>query len=124
MNKTIVFSCDTTDKKLSQRQLDKIFVLLFNAGIKVAPAMGVYNGQVENSFICTINQELQEKMILALVKTYKQEAILEIDKNRFSFLRFFNDKPREYVGVWQHAKSMPTDNFSLNLIDGRVYKCL
>lgn len=123
MNKTIVFSCDTPNKKLTRTELDKIFGILFGAGIKVAPAIGVYNGHMENSFICPVTTDNHEKMILAFVKSYKQEAILEISEEGFSFLRFFDDKPLQYVGVWQPIKTLPKDNYTMNLLNGLIYKC-
>lgn len=122
--KFIVFSLDTKDKKPVIDEYKTMRTHMDTSGMPVTDAKGVFNGTEEKSFICVINNKLHEDMILAIAQAYKQECVLEVDiPGKKGYLRYFDGRPREYMGIWREADIDTKDNFTVSLDTMKVYKC-
>lgn len=123
--KTIVFSLDTVEKQPPQDEYNTMREHMLTGKIIVNNARGSYKGREENSFICLVETELQEKMIMAIAHAYKQEAVLEVEMpSRKGYLRFINGQPRQAVGIWTEAPVDIKGDFTLNMESMKVWHCI
>lgn len=123
--KTLVFSLDTAQRQPPKEEYNTMREHMLTAQIIVNDAKGVWKGREENSFICLIDTELQEKMIMAIAHAYKQEAVLEVDMpTKLGYLRFMDGAPRKFLGTWKEAPVDVTDNFTVNVNSMKVYQCV
>lgn len=123
--KTIIFSLDTTEKQPSSDEYNTMREHLLTGKIMVNNSKGTYNGREENSFICLVETELQEQMIMAIAHAYKQEAVLEVElPSRKGYLRFINGTPRKAIGIWQEAPLEVKGDFTVNVENMKVFQCV
>lgn len=124
MNKMIIFSLATSQRQPPDDEYDTMRNHMLTGNIVIHDAKGIYKGQEEKSFICTIDQEIQEKMILAIAQAYKQECVLEIDlPSRKGHLIYFDGKPKSFIGIWKEAPVDVKGDFTLDLKTMKVYQC-
>lgn len=122
--KLLVFSLDTKVRQPGKEEYNTMREHMLTSSMRVTNAKGVFKGQEENSFICSVDKELQEQMVLAIAQAYKQECVLEVEMpSHKGYIRYFDGKPREYVGLWKEAGLDVKDNFTLNLDTMKVFKC-
>lgn len=111
LDNIIIFSLDKTDKPASDEQRAAI-VALFDA----KPCLGLYKGQVENSFLVDFRHY---SAIFEIAKAFNQECILVVsDGARLVYLDQFKV---EHIG----RELIPVDSMtgldSYTLIDGVTY---
>jgi hypothetical protein len=123
--KTIIFSLDTADRQPPSDEYDTMREHLLTGKIMVNNSEGYYKGNKEKSFICLLETELQEQMILGIAHAYKQECVLEVElPSRMGYLRYFDGSPRKALGMWKEAPLDVKDDFTLNLETMKIYTCL
>lgn len=123
--KTLVFSLDTAERQPTKDEYNTMREHLLTGKILVNNAKGVYKGREENSFICLIETELQEQMIMAIAHAYKQEAVLDVElPSRKGYLRFISGAPRQFLGIWKEAPVNVTGDFTVNTDNMKVYCCV
>lgn len=123
--KTLVFSLDTAEKQPGAEEYNTMREHLRTGKILVTNTKGQYKGREENGFLCIVVNELQEQMIMAIAHAYKQDSILEVEMpDNKSYLRFINGEPRKYAGIWKEAPVDVEGDFTLNMTDMKVYKCI
>jgi len=120
--KILVFSLDTKERQPAKDEYNTMKQHLLTSEMAVSDAKGVYGGQEENSFICLVDQDIQEKMIMAIAHAYKQESMLEVElPSRKTFLRFIGGAPNKYLGLWSEAGPAVSGDFTLNMDNMKVY---
>lgn len=122
--KILVFSLDTTVKQPAKTEYDTMRNHMTTNDIAVSNAKGVFNGREENAFICLLNKDIQDKMIMGIAHAYKQESVLEVElPSKKSYIRFIDGTPKKYAGIWKEAESLVKGDFTLDLSNMKVYKC-
>jgi hypothetical protein len=123
--KLLIFSLDTETRQPGQEEYETMKTHMLTSKMHVTNSKGVYKGIEEDGFICVVNEEIQEKMIMAIAHAYKQECVLEVElPSRKGYLKFFDGKPAEYVGLWKEAGIDVKDDFTINLDTMKVYRCV
>jgi hypothetical protein len=125
--KTLVFSLDRADRKPDAQEYETMRNHMLTGKILVNNAQGVFDGEQETAFICLVDTELQEQMVMAIAHAYKQKCILEIElPSREGYAKYISGEPRKYLGLWTEVSpNVKVDgDFTVNTESMRVFKCL
>lgn len=123
--KLLIFSLDTKERQPGSEEYNTILNHLLTGEIEVNAAENVNNGQTQAAFMCLVETDLQEKMVLGIAHAYKQSSLLEIDlPSRAGHVRFISGAPRKYLGLWVEAGPGVTGDFTLNKATMKVLHCV
>lgn len=118
----MVFSIDRPGS--SAQDVDRAVVtgILEQSGLKPRAALGVFKGNVENSWIVQVETANQEKLVLALAEEYYQECLLSICAKSFdtSLINVWSRR-KELLGHWVKTDKLNRKGLTIDLTTMQGY---
>ena len=104
----------------SNKLLQEVIEIVFEKrGIKYIPAMGCYNGKVEQSFMIDA-KHISDALALAI--RFNQESILYRDKmGECSLIYLDESRSPMYIGLWTEITESQAQYQDHTLIDNRYF---
>lgn len=123
MRQWIVFSLDRPNKPADLSEANIVKGLLSQSGINVRDALGVWEGQLERSFIAEVTSKGEAALVKSIALNYEQDAVLSVNLDNFeASLEYFFKTPRRVVlGHWVKSKGMNREGMTLDLSTMQVY---
>lgn len=119
MRRLIIFSLDQNEKPASDADMDVVKHMIFNCGLVSRPALGIYKGKAERSFMVEVQEDQQADLIKAIARAFDQECIMSIDLKTFdASLEYLLPNflvRKEVIGHWCKTDTINKDNMTLDL---------
>lgn len=123
--KMIVFSLDRPNKPVSDQDMELVKSMLFNSGLISRPAIGVYKGEVERSWIVETETEHESDLIKSIARAYNQESVLSVDlATHDATLEFLLEDflvKKDMIGKLYKSDKIDKQNMTLDLNSLTVY---
>lgn len=117
MRQLIVFSLDLVNNPASEQDRDHAIGLLKQCGLVVRPALGIYKGQSENSYMVEVDHKGQFALIKSICIHYSQESVLSVNLESLeATLHYLSQRGRkEILGHWIKTNEINSNAMTIDL---------